>query len=467
MKQSRTHTQNGMRLSQTLCIALTVLCAAVLPLIVGKTTVFLCLKPDVYAISTDFYYFYKFCFFCVIGSLMTLYTLFAYFRQNSAIVLSKLYLVFVLLTLLSAACSINISNAFLGIAGRYQGFYAYFFYFAVMVFCASFLSARHIKVVLYALFASAGVIAVIAMLQFFGIELLANSPGLEIYGRYFARGTLGNRNFLGSYFTLLTPIAAVLFVTAKTTKRAAACFVLSGLFFSGLVISLTRVAWLGFAGFALVMMALQFKLMIKHYKRFIALLLLFILLFTMLTLFDGGRITSRGQDLAQQLQNIESPSFGSGRMLIYSNVLKVIARYPLLGTGPDCLGTALDALLTDDGRMTLGGANTYIDKAHSEYLEVAATMGIPAVLCFLLFFVFLLFPMLLRFRRLPVLIQAVFCGVAAYLVQAGGNIGVISVLPVFYVLAGILLKYSSSWDKFTLRRKMAKQQAPREPVALR
>ncbi len=467
MKLSRTHTRKGMRLPQTLCVALTVLCAAVLPLIVGKTTVFLCLKPDVYAISTDFYYFYKFCFFCVIGSLMALYILFAYFRQRDAIVLSKFYLAFVLLTLLSAICSINISNAFLGIAGRYQGFYVYFFYFVVMVFCTSFLSARHIKVVLYALLASAGVIAAIALLQFFGVELLANSPGLEMYGRYFARGTLGNRNFLGSYFTLLTPIAAVLFITAKTTKRAAFCFILSGLFFSGLVVSLTRVAWLGFAGFALIMTALQFKLVIKHYKRFIALLLLFILLFAMLTLFDGGRIAERGQDLTQQLQHVESPSFGSGRMFIYSNVLRVIARYPLLGTGPDCLGTALDALLTDDGRMTLGSANTYIDKAHSEFLEIAATMGIPAVLCFMLFFVFLLLPLLLRFKKLPVLIQAMFCGVGAYLVQAGGNIGVISVLPVFYVLAGILLKYSSSWDKFTLRRKTAKQPTSKKPVTLR
>lgn len=453
MFASKTDKSQNTGLLQWLSTVLAVLCAAVLPLIVGETTVDITLKPNTFFISSDFYYHFKFVFFCIIASLMLFYSIYSYFSHYKPLVLSKLYIVFVLLVLLSSLFALNSSNAFLGIAGRYQGFYSYFFYLSVLVFCASFLFSKNIRVVLYALLASAGIIAVIALLQYYGIELFFDSFGAKTYGRYIARGTIGNRNFLGSYFTMLTPIAAVLYLTTRTRKRAILFFILSGLFFSGLVVSLTRVAWLGFLAFSMAMCIIQYKLIFKNLKRLIALLLIFVLLFSLLTLTDGGRISERGQDFSHQVQNISFDSFGSGRAVIYRYTLQTILHYPLLGTGPDCLGTALESQVTEADRIAVGGTNVYIDKAHSEYLEIAATMGIPAFICFMLFLILLMFPLLKRFKALPCTLQAIFCGVGAYLVQAACNIGVISVLPVFYVLAGILLKYASSKDRFILYRK--------------
>lgn len=440
-------------LVQWISTILAVLCAAVLPLVVGETTVYISLKPNTFFISSDFYYYYKFIFFCVTAGFMLLYSIRSYFCRYKPLVLSKFYIAFVLLILLSSLFALNSSNAFFGIAGRYQGFYSYFFYLSVLVFSASFLTSKNIRIVLYTLFASAGVIAAIALLQYYGIELFFDTFGAETYGRYIARGTIGNRNFLGSYFTMLTPIAVVLYLTAKTRKRAVVYLVLSGLFFSGLVVSLTRVAWLGFLVFLVVMSITQYKLVLKNLKRLLALLLIFILIFSCLALTDGGRITNRGQNLSQQMQNIGSDSFGSGRALIYRYALQTILRYPILGTGSDCLGTALESQVTEDDRIVVGGTNVFIDKAHSEYLEIAATMGLPAFLCFFLFLIMLMFPLLKRFKKLPCTLQAIFCGVGAYLVQAACNIGVISVLPVFYVLAGILLKYSNCKDRFILYKK--------------
>jgi O-Antigen ligase. len=74
---------------------------------------------------------------------------------------------------------------------------------------------------------------------------------------------------------------------------------------------------------------------------------------------------------AQEKAQAEANKAGHGRWKIWSESIAIIKNYPLLGKGPDNLGELFRQ------------KHLYGDRPHNEYLQVAATMGIPAMLLYL------------------------------------------------------------------------------------
>lgn len=77
-----------------------------------------------------------------------------------------------------------------------------------------------------------------------------------------------------------------------------------------------------------------------------------------------------------------------------------------------------------------------IDKAHNEYLHIGATLGIPALICYLVFISLILLP------KIKILLNNdtyfIICLVIiSYLVQAFFNISTIGVAPVFWMILGL------------------------------
>jgi putative inorganic carbon (HCO3(-)) transporter len=76
-----------------------------------------------------------------------------------------------------------------------------------------------------------------------------------------------------------------------------------------------------------------------------------------------------------------------------------------------------------------------IDKAHNEYLHMAAVTGIPSLLIYL-FLIVLIF-----WRNIPLMLKdkskiIVGLAVIGYLIQAFSNISVIAVAPIFWIILG-------------------------------
>ncbi|MDD3306109.1 MAG: O-antigen ligase family protein [Acetobacterium sp.] len=74
---------------------------------------------------------------------------------------------------------------------------------------------------------------------------------------------------------------------------------------------------------------------------------------------------------AKEKVQIQANKAGTGRWKIWSESVAIIKNYPLLGKGPDNLGELFRQ------------KHLYGDRPHNEYLQVAATMGIPAMLLYL------------------------------------------------------------------------------------
>lgn len=77
------------------------------------------------------------------------------------------------------------------------------------------------------------------------------------------------------------------------------------------------------------------------------------------------------------------PSFGSGRIHIWRQVLGAIKEHPLFGGGPDTLGArGLEGFSRYDDTLGLMIVST-IDAAHNEYLNIWANQGLLALLSYL------------------------------------------------------------------------------------
>ena len=129
-------------------------------------------------------------------------------------------------------------------------------------------------------------------------------------------------------------------------------------------------------------------------------------------------------------------NLGSHRIEIWKMTLKVIEKKPLLGCGVDTLNRGLEKYASRENAMYYFDHGCIIDKAHNEYLQIAATMGIPALITYLLFIssiVICNFKKSFKYEENLILLIVIL----SYLIQAFFNISVIGVAPIFWFVLGI------------------------------
>jgi O-antigen ligase len=146
-------------------------------------------------------------------------------------------LIFIGLTLISAAVSLlrnpvwqnlRLDNpvVWFGASHRYEGFISLLGYALIFVIIARFYKPKEVHLLLIAV--SAGIISIIGVLQFLGLDMLRLFPfehqsltdaaGNPLYGPLSAhfRTTLGNVNFVSSYCSFTILLFAALFTVSKS-----------------------------------------------------------------------------------------------------------------------------------------------------------------------------------------------------------------------------------------------------------
>ncbi|MEH6908539.1 O-antigen ligase family protein, partial [Neobacillus drentensis] len=125
------------------------------------------------------------------------------------------------------------------------------------------------------------------------------------------------------------------------------------------------------------------------------------------------------------------------------------------GSGPDTLEYVFPAK-KEELEKYFGTPNIIVDKAHNEYLQIAITLGVPALLTYL----FLLFVILKRAFQAEIiaaenekiLLTGLISSIVGYLIQAFFNISVVTVAPLFWSLLGITLAKSESYLKNAINK---------------
>ena len=111
-------------------------------------------------------------------------------------------------------------------------------------------------------------------------------------------------------------------------------------------------------------------------------------------------------------------------------------RQPLIGCGPDNLKEGLIYYALEDTIYQAEVYNRYVDKAHNEYLQIGATIGIPALIVYLAFIGQILYKERNMFKNKATFILVI--PILGYLAQAFFNISTIGVAPIFWFLLGII-----------------------------
>ncbi|MGI6309003.1 MAG: O-antigen ligase family protein [Dethiobacteria bacterium] len=341
------------------------------------------------------------------------------FFYNHSLIPLNLFLLFVFASALFSPYS---REAWLGDAGYMTGFIAYFF-FAVLFILAYSVALRNpaeIENMLNLWLWSAALIAFIGLLQYIGLNLLPFG-GRDIFKPINSSSTICNSNDLGTFLAMAFPFAARRFLQKPDFSGV----LIFGLIYGSLLTTFCRGAWLGVAG-GILLIAFYFPQKKNLLVMFLAILLITAFLAPLHNWKLTGRMgTFRGEAEAALAGD---PRGGSGRLLLWQEGWKALPQSLLTGSGPDTFYYVSPQKFAE----RFGEGARAPRKAHNIFLEIAVTMGIPA----LLFYLWFLWSICAQTERNNSLQFSFLVMVAIYLVRGFFLVDVLTVYPLFWVLLG-------------------------------
>jgi putative inorganic carbon (HCO3(-)) transporter len=396
----------------------------------------------------DLFEFYKFIALILIAFIMLFMLALKVLLLKQPIYISTPLLVFTILIFLSTIYSINPLLSLFGLGTKWQGLVTYICYFIVFTFVYNTFRKKNIEIYILYLLIPASIIGILSMFSFYNMDFIHYLfKQLSInYDYSLIKAPIGNRISLGAYFSLVFPISFFALINYK--KNIYIYFLSTLLTFLGLMVSQTRTAWIG------VFLALTI-LLIKEIKnnhskiKIIAPVIIFLIISAVVVNNTGeNKLHERIINLKNQIEAVKKGkdlnTYASMRGFAYIRAIEAIKENPILGTGPDCY-IYYGILYPEDYKKYPEWRNTTIvTKAHSEYLEIMSTLGIPAFFAYTFFVLQVIYMVLKKNKKRSKLLLAISAGVFSYIIQASANIGVIAVLPLFFCISAIILRYYST-----------------------
>jgi len=243
---------------------------------------------------------------------------------------------------------------------------------------------KQINHILDTLLVVGGLFGIYGIFQYNGIDF---SFWIQNIGRQQVFGLFGNVNYFAEYLIVPLPIAVSLFFA--TQNKLKKILLLIGIIVMGasLTATFTRGSYLGF-GVSLIFMSFLFlisrsKSFVKNNKRIFIIVLVAIFIITFLfvvptPLNKSGTVISKIKSRISVTQLTQSSSI-KRRIATWKFTVLMIKDYPLLGSG---IGTYKYNTLRYQAKFFEQGENRslyphgFADKAHNEYLQLWAEMGI-------------------------------------------------------------------------------------------
>ena len=351
-----------------------------------------------------------------------------------------------------------VNTAILGEMGRYEGLLSLLAYFGIFLLATGVMKRGSVQVV-FDVFMGAGIFqAIVAVLQHIPGEFPSDFRKLPailiLKDVHLSSGLADSPIFYGSFLTLVSgvAIAGALYeknlIRARIYGGAAVLFFLTGLFTSSVV----PLIGIGSAIVIAVIIELANKkreafpegILKSPRKRLLVLIAVYAVIFALVFALQGIYLRDKAiaySDSFHRLFIAGSPSLTNDASLWQIGAersLHLISEHPLLGVGPDLMAKvqAWEGMIIDS-----------LDKSYNEYLFVAATRGIPALLLYLVLLAATLWQAGKGVREFldnremwfrPALLTAIL----AYAVQAFFSASVVTVAPFFWLLMGF------AWSKF-------------------
>lgn len=251
--------------------------------------------------------------------------------------------------------------------------------------------------------------------------------------------TLGNPIFVAIYLLLHVFLALNFGIKEKNIKKKILYFLGLIVFLYVILITETRAAYLGLLTGLIYFILFHPKKMTKLKILLVIMGILGITSFLFLRI-NSEAISFDNPTIQRILDRVLSISLeaGSNRISGWTVLLKALKEKPIFGWGPENLLIGFDKYYDPSlSRIASGFGGGWWDRAHNFALDIAVTAGIPALLIYVLFFVFLFLSLQKQKRSqdpfMPHALQATFI---AYLTANFFSFDTFSTSLIVYLLIG-------------------------------
>ncbi len=281
---------------------------------------------------------------------------------------------------LASIFSVDPYFSFFGSPVRSGGFINFAFYIIFAIFTFFIIKESEWKKLWnFAIFTGIGV-SFVALIQYFGLFK-------TIFATFQNRppSTIGNPILLGIYILLLLFVTLVFFIKEKRLLYKVLYGIAIALFLFVILISESRAAYLGCViGSIYFLLSYPKKLPILKITIGILLLIIGGFIFYANTIGHFPAFLEKNR-LFQSVQSRLSVNslLSEGRFPAWPVGFRAFLEKPLLGWGPENYSVGFDKHYTPSA-----GAEWW-DRAHNVPLEIAATAGLPALICYLALFIIL------------------------------------------------------------------------------
>lgn len=345
-------------------------------------------------------------------------------------------LAFMAAACLSAALSPYGSAVIIG-SSRYDGLVTLLLYGGIFLGVSAFGEWK--KYYVYLLAASASICSLVAIPQLLGGNPFGLYPGELTYFdanvRYTGEflGTIGNTNLLAAFYCLCIP----LFIWHALTHRALRDrLVLAAAALCLGVLIASRVASGAVALAAAAVVLMPYYVNYTSHSRKKALIaagcMAALCLAALAAVYAYGGNSGTLHELSQLLHGHVEDSYGSSRVAIWRECLRLFGERPLVGGGPDTLALRTDMTFSRFVEETGSTISTHVDNAHCEPLGYLVNLGALGLIPYLA----LCAESLRRFFRGCA--PAVGAALACYLVQSLFGLGLCLVAPLVWIYMGLV-----------------------------
>lgn len=345
-------------------------------------------------------------------------------------IIDFILIILILLEIFNIFFAIKKEWAIFGSIFRHEGILQILYYYSLF-YLATYITKESEKEKTICLILANGILNVLFSFEQISLLNLYNPPELvkNIYN--YADGLTTHSNFLGTLMVLCFSLSLGYSIFKKKFKNS----LLSLAFFVGILLCnctgsfLTIILLL--VSLLVYLLCKKDKLMIIKYLSFILVCIAISMVLTRNNYTEMPQeITKTFFEMKEISQGNMNEEYGTGRMYIWSEIIKNLPTYLWHGTGIDCL------LLMDSGPLLDKKSYRFIDKAHNEYLQILITEGIFVFFSYLLF-LYVIFINFVKNKK-KAINNVLFIAFMTYLIQAFFNIRVIEVAPLFYLISGLL-----------------------------
>ena len=343
-----------------------------------------------------------------------------------------LTIIITILGIISTIFAIKQNVALFGHSGRFEGLFTICYYFSLFILSSN-VEKKYKKLISYS-------ILVVGLINYIYAFLQVNDFFSFIVRRYrfkeiWATGLVYNPNFLAELMLICLSLSLGLYIENKNRIEKIIDILFIFCFYSGLLISNTMSCFVGLM--AVIIYFLFYLIREKKYKKIIILL---IIIPTTIYYACIGQTTilsdyiKTGTEIKEISKGNIQENFGTNRMFIWKNTLKIVPKYIIHGAGIDNFYYAFGDKPLSRKRVSTN-TTVVFDKAHNEYLQILVCEGIFCLIAYLVFYAIIVITGIknsLKNKSIYLILPII-----GYLVQAFFNISVISVAPIFYILLGL------------------------------